>query len=225
MEELNNSEDWVRQFNHYQNNRIFAEAVQLIWDDWNNSSNPFFELLPNVDSLIFALVTHQANRATEPINEPLQIAGPPQAVAWNDAPIYDTISNAWNGLIEWSCATWKHWHVALETHFKDTKKANAIWEVAWQHPDNACAWGVCPDTQYCRYDCDFVEYFATKGIDIGNTVSKSLCDLSSVVLNIVSAADNLSEGIKDSTNTLKNIAPFATIGLVFWGGNQLYKGL
>ena len=219
--ELTRQSDWVQKFNTYRANNTWQQAVDLIWKEFNVPGNLFGEILPTIDALIFNLITVTPGRAKIAIELP-------RFISWNDAPIYDTSNNWWNNITPWTCADWKQYHQALETHFKSTQKANALWESAWGHPDNECLFAYsfgCPDTSYCRYDCDFVEYFASKQIEIGNTLSNTTCDLSNVVLdivntagNIVSTAENITEAAASTANTLGKIAPLAI------GAGILYKG-
>jgi hypothetical protein len=215
-EDLNTIEDWTRLFNQYKKSFSFENSIQKMWTDWNVRSNPYLKLLPNIDSLIFAISTFKPNRATG-----AAIANTVETITWSDAPVYDTLSNSWNNITPWNCATWRYWHEALEKHYNSTKKANAIWEVAWSHPDNECyVTGIllCPGTSHCRYDCSFVEYFASKEIEIGNILSNTTCDLSNVISNIVEAAES-------TTNTVKTVAPLVTTGLIIYGGNRIYQAI
>lgn len=209
---------WVQQFNQYRANHPFIDAVRLIWDDWNTSDNIFFEVLPNPESLTFSLLTYIPDRAAAPV-----VSAAPVPIKWNDPPIYDTYSNAWNGIYTWNCADWRAWHVALETHFQSTKKANGIWESAWLHDDNYCillgSYG-CPQTSTCRGDCDFVKYFASKDMTIGNLFSNVVCDLSNVVLNLTETVVSASDGVKNTAKTISTLLPIVAVG---YGVSKIYK--
>lgn len=213
---------WAKQFNLYRSNNTFIDAAQLIWDDWNTQGNVFFELLPTPEALLFSLLTYVPDRVDIPI-----INNSPTPIKWNDTPIYDTLTNAYYGVYRWNCADWQAWHEALELHFESTTTANGIWKSAWLHEDNECiALGVlCPDTSYCRYDCDFVKYFASKGMTIGNIFSNTVCDLSSIVLNIVETVDNVTQGVNNTTKTVSNMLPWVAGAAVLYGGSKIYKGL
>lgn len=209
--------EWADKYTLYlnQNSGDVDLAMALIWQDW--TSSPFFDLFPNVKALFFSLATYIPDRA-ENINKDDAISNAPRVIEWNDAPLYEDLYCAWDCKDYWVCADWIAWHRALEQHFGDTYKANDIWMAAWQDPQNQCAilasvW--CPDTDGCRYNCDFVKYFYSKGITIGNVLSNVYCDLSNVVLNIVqttsnvsTAVSNISEGVKDTSTLFKTAMPF-----------------
>lgn len=228
-------EDWANKYSLYlnQNGGDISLAMALIWQDWVNS--PFFDLFPNIKALFFNLATYIPDR-TKGISKEDSIGTGTNTIKWNDAPIYEDLYCVWDCGDYWTCADWRAWHRALEQHFGDTYKANDIWMAAWQDPQNQCAvlasvW--CPDTDGCRYDCDFVEYFYSKGITIGNVLSNVYCDVSSVVLDIVqttsnvsSAVSNISEGVKETSTLFKTALPIlggitaVAIGTKIWNAQK-----
>lgn len=213
--------DWAKQFNDYRSTLSFAQAAQKIWNDWNTPGNIFLEVLPSPEALIFSLATYIPSRSDLP-----NISQGPIPIKWNDTPVYDTATNVYNGVYTWNCADWKAWHQALETHFQSTIKANGIWESAWLHDDNYC-WllgaFVCPKTSNCRYDCDFVKYFASKDMNIGNLFSNVTCDLSNIILNIVETVDNVSQGVNNTTKTVSTLLPWAAGLGIAVGAAKIYK--
>lgn len=214
---------WLERFNQYRAVNSFKDAAQLIWNDWNAEDNVFFKLLPNPESLVFSLLTFVPNRADLP-----NVSNNPTPIKWNDAPSYDTFYNLYNSIHAWNCADWQAWHEALEVHYQSTTTANGIWKSAWLHEDNYCfALGqfICPKTSNCRYDCDFVEYFASKDMNIGNLFSNVTCDLTNVILNLTESAENISEGVKETSETVSNLLPVAAFAIIGYGGIKLYKAL
>jgi hypothetical protein len=212
---------WVQNFNQYRASNSFIDAAQLIWNDWNTQGNVFLELLPTPEALLFSLLTYVPERVDLPI-----ISAPPTPIKWDDTPIYDTFSNYWDGVYTWNCADWQAWHVALETHFGSTSTANGLWKSAWLHDDNYCivlgSFG-CPKTSNCRYNCDFVKYFASKDMEIGNVFSNGYCDLTSIVLNIIETVDNVTQGVNNTTKTVSNLLPWAAGAGILYGGVKIYK--
>ena len=211
--------DWVLDFNAYRSTNNPGDAVQLIWNDWAVEENPFFNILPNAPALLFALLCFVPNK-----DDGSAIGNVPTGMAWDDPPLYDTNENALYNITPWNCADWKLWHMELEHHYGDTYKANAIWESAWQHEDNWCSYVIsCPITEWCRYDCPFVKYLASKDIEIGNLMSNVYCDLSGIVLNIVRSVGNITEGIEKTSKVVSKILPWAAMGLIAWGGYKFLK--
>lgn len=210
--------DWVSLFNQYRASTDLSTASLRIWDDWKSADNPYFDVLPNPEALIFRLLTHIPNRATD---NSIATAPPThQLITWSDSPIYDTSANRLAGLNTWNCAQWQRWHQELDKKY-GTYDANGIWTAAWLHEDNWCYAYImidCPKTEICRYDCDFVRYLASKDIEVGNMFSNLLCDLSGVVLNITQTAE-------DTTKTVKTVTPLIVVGLTLAAGNKIYQSL
>lgn len=220
MERKQTIKSWTKQFYDYWRATDIKQAARKIWDEWQDNSNIYFPLLPNPEALMFSLLAY-----TPPRGEGTTVANTPKVIQWDDAPIYDTISSNWYDLDIWNCADWQMYHQALEEHYKSTNKANLLWKSAWLHEDNYCfitGIAVCPNTSYCRYDCDFVEYLASKGMEVGQLVSNIYCDLSSVVLNVTEAAENATDGI----NQISKYAPYVVGGtLLLAGGAKLLKSI
>ncbi|WP_299368320.1 hypothetical protein [Winogradskyella sp.] len=212
--------DWVKRFYQYRSQNDFVTSAQMIWTDWTAGDNPFFELLPNVDALIFSLATYVPDRN---LNFPnLGNTNYSQNMRWNSTPVYDTTYNWWNSIPPWTCADWKEWHRQLEMHFEDTYKANAIWEAAYESDDNKCLtiWLVssCPSGLHCRSDCDFVEYFASKDIQIGNFFTNTTCDITNIATNIV-------ETVEQTSENAKSIVPLTATVLLVAGSYRLVNQL
>lgn len=185
-------------------------AIKTVYDFWNQPDNPMRLNIESADAMLFRIA-----QASQTINQTAGIGS--AQVEWNSTPVYDTFDNWWNGVPDiWTCADWKVWHQKLEQHFNNTYQANQVWEQAWSAPDNQCwvlgAFG-CPDTSYCRYECDFVEYLASKEVNIGNLFSNTVCDLSQVVSNITGSVVNVSSGLKTASYF---IVPAAAVALYFW---------
>lgn len=212
-----------------------AAAIDILWSEWVSNDNPFVFLFPNKQALFLNISTYIPDRGRDMYEVRALGAGPNRPIAWNDAPIYEDIYCLFSCSSDyWNCAEWKAWHVALENHYGSTSKANNIWLAAWQSELNQCmflATVMCPDTDTCRYDCDFVEYFYSKGITIGNVVSNGYCDVSQVVMNIVEgvkdlsgAAADVASGIKTTTGALSVIAPVVIVGGgLLWAYRQSSK--
>lgn len=211
--------DWVAHFNSLRENNSFNDAARQVWYDFNVEGNPYLRIFKNPEALLFSILTYIPNRA-----EGERIGTPPgTTIAWNSQPIYDTFSNYWNNIDGWTCRDWQNWHIALEAHYGDTYLANAVWESAWNHTDNQCYLAsvlLCPQTAHCRYDCDFVEYIASKDMPIGNILSNTYCSVTNIALNIIRTVENVSDATVIATDTAKYIIP---IGMITLTGIGLYK--
>ena len=179
--------------------RELSSATQELFELWNNNNNQYKNYFQSPIALLLGIIVLDTNTAR---------IGLSPVISWNSTPVYDTFSNYWNGVVGWSCAEWRIWHQKMEAYYEDTYDANEVWETAWNHPDNNCmvlGQVGCPDTAYCRYDCDFVRYIKSKGISLGNVFSNTTCTLSDVVLDIVESVEDVGEGIR----TTAKIATFA----------------
>ncbi len=214
--------DWATHFNSLRETNSLRDAAMTLWDEFNVEGNPYLLVLTSPEALLFSILTYIPNRA-----EGERIGSPPGTlIEWDSAPVYDTVSNYWNNIDGWNCTDWKNWHIKLEQHYGDTYTANAVWESAWLHEDNHCLVAAvlfCPQTDHCRYDCDFVEYLASKDIGIGNLVSNVYCDLTNIVLNIVRTAVNVTQTAVTISETTKQAVPLVAIALLGAGAYQLTK--
>jgi len=212
--------DWVVLFNQYKSTSGLSIAATRIWDDWNTADNPYFDVLPNPEALIFRLLTYIPDRADNYNNSIASAPNDHEFITWSDAPIYDTPANRLAGKNTWHCIHWQRWHQELDKKY-GTYNANFLWQAAWNHEDNWCYAYVainCPKTEICRYDCDFVRYLASKGMEVGNMFSNLVCDLSGIVLNIT-------EAVEDTTKTVKTTVPLAIGGLTLMAGAKIYNFL
>lgn len=213
--------NWVDRFNiltrEYGN---ISDAAFNVWNEFNVEGNPYLYVLPSPQALFFSLLTFIPNRA-----EGIEIASGPTPITWDSTPIYETLSNWWNAAPVWTCAEWENWHRALESYYNDTYSANSVWEQAWNHPDNQCTWTGCPQTSLCAFDCDFVEYLASKDIDVSNLLSSTTCSLTNIVLNIVQTAQNVTETVVTVSETTKKVFPFLIAAAIAAGTYKIYQGL
>lgn len=213
--------NWAERFNYLrENNATLPEAAAQLWDEFNVEGNPYLYILPSPQALFFSLLTYIPNRT-----EVTRIASGPTPITWNSTPIYETLSNWWNSVPVWTCTEWENWHRALEQHYGDTYAANSVWEQAWNHPDNQCNWLGCPQTSLCAFDCSFVEYLASKDIDVSNLLSSTTCALTNIVLNIVQTAENVTETVVTVSNATKKVFPFVMAALIAAGAYKIYQGL
>jgi len=208
-----------------------SDALQMLWDAWNTKENVFFSLFPSKEALLMIVATYIPNRGEDLLEDKEVIEiGQPTIIRWDSTPIYEDLYCIFSCSNDyWTCADWEAWHKALDAKF-GTYKANDIWLAAWQAPENQClllASMGCPDTDFCRVNCDFVEYFYSKGITIGNVLSNVYCDLSNVVMditqvtsNVTGAAGNLSDGIQQTSSVLGNLLP---LGALIVGGYFVYN--
>lgn len=220
---------WVKLFHSYNQNatnkKERLKAITNLWNEWEKQDHKYKHSVNNPIALFFTVTNYVPNRVD---NKGANIGQPgTRIIKWNDAPIYDTWANYRAGLVPWTCIDWVSYHKALKTHYRDLPKANNIWKTEWADRDNSCfilGSFICPDTSKCRYNCNFVEYFASQGIKIGNVLSNSVCNISNVVTDLTASASNITSGIRTTTNVVGAVAPFAIGTFLFlWGNNKFKK--
>jgi hypothetical protein len=186
------------------------QALSTAYNRFQNPENLVLEYVPTFNAFIMYIA--RSERIPSMMKAEVAGIGNTNTVTWDSQPLYDNF-DAWaNGLPTWSCADWIEWHKALERHYNSTSKANQVWVQAWNSPNhNPDCWSfMCPDTSYCRYDCQsFVNYLASKDLPVGNLLSNVTCDLSNIVLNITEGAASASQSI----NLIMKLLPFAGVYL------------
>jgi hypothetical protein len=111
---------------------------------------------------------------------------------------------------DWGCSNWKDYY---NRNKAAGGKAYAV-SLINSETERVGSWA---DVHMCKYDCDFVRYFRSEGIDTGNIVSKLFCSVD----NVVSAAQNTT----DSVNTVSKIVsnPLVIIAGLTLTGFIVYK--
>lgn len=214
---------WVGRFHFYSASASTPEervkAMVDLYNEWESTEHKYKYFVTNPFALFLSVSNYVPDRT---LSETPTIGNPgTRLVRWDDNPIYDTWANYRAGIEPWTCIDWKNYHIALKAHYNDQQKANMIWEADWWDDDNTCYAlhvFICPDTDLCRYSCNFVEYFASQGIRVGNALSNATCDLSSAVTNVTTTISNVSNAIKDTSSVVSTLFPIATGSLFIWWG-------
>lgn len=199
----------------YENSSEPENTPVIVWDLWNVESNPHREKFPTIEAFIFNLATYR--------DKSIIGDSAPFVVTADSTPVYETWTNTWGGQPSWDCEQWQQWYVKLAQKL-GAQEARDKWANAWSYVDN---WGFkwrLTAGQWCGIDCDFINYFRLKGIDVANTGAETTCTLVSIPTNLLDAtanitegAVNVTEGIVDTTSLLKTLVP-----LVFVGGVALF---
>lgn len=139
------------------------------------------------------------------------ISGPRvgEVITWQSQPNYDN----WGWDDYWDCWQWKEWHVALESHY-GLAVANQIWVAAWLDQD-----GTANPFNWCKYDSDWVDYFESKGLDMGHFLS----DLFGAGTNLGEGAADLVDGVASTASTIGSVLPIILIGTGLYLGYEYYQ--
>lgn len=185
-------------------------ASNTVWNEFNVSTNPFSQFFPSKGSLLLNLATY---------TEPILIA---QIGSFNitadSIPIYDTWTNAFNNIPAWECAHWIQWFDANRLMYGAVQAKNKMND-SWNYQDN---WSYHGAGHYCGYDCDFVNYFRLKGVDVANFGSVTACNLVAIPTDLIDATASVTKTISNTASTLNTLVPIALIlGFGLFAINQV----
>lgn len=173
-------------------------ATNTIWQAWQNM--PYANKITDVQLLAANLLTWR------PINN-MGIGN--FNITASSTPSYDTWTNWYNSVPIWDCEEWKNWFLAMENDWGlPTAKQRFI--SAWTYTDN---WAMGSNAWGCSQDCDFINFFRLKGIDVADFGMETICNLIQVPYNLSSAAAAATQGIAATINTAANMVPIAIVGL------------
>lgn len=125
---------------------------------------------------------------------------------------YDTDPKTISG-----CNNWKLWHISLVDQY-GRAKANLLFEEAWE---NQSFWG--SDYNFCKYDCDWVNYFKSQGLDVGHLLSNITCKTTDVAEDVLDTAGELTQGGISTAKVLKNTVPILLVGVLAFAGYYGYQ--
>ena len=173
------------------------DTKTILWNAWRNGENPFADKFPSVDSLFFSLIAYRPDTAVGAFN-----------IDENSLPVYDTWTAWYNNVDVWECADWKNWFDAMETAWSRTT-AQQKFASAWSYADN---WSLGSNGWSCSQTCGFIDDMTQRGVDVADTGMRTVCNLTNIPYNIVTAGSNVSQGINSATNAAANVAPFLIYG-------------
>jgi hypothetical protein len=136
------------------------------------------------------------------------------------SPLPSTYAGLPGDIDDWSCDQWKIYYTRLKVAFGQAKAIAIISQ------DSANTSILTSDSQFCKYDCSFVQFFAKEGLSTGNIFSKAYCTVDSVVTAVQNTADtasNVTGGLKTFTsNKILSVGLFAGIGYIVL--KEIYPG-
>lgn len=199
--------EWHMYFRDLYDNSDIATASATIWSAWNNPLNIFKDKFPTESSFVFAVATYKPNEAVNA----------PGIIPSSATPVYNTWYNYMYHYDDvWRCQDWINWYESVKSD-EGAAVAESRFMDAWEHPDNWSfgVWNEHGAGYTCGDRCDFVEYFAARGMQIGNFGVTTYCNLSNVPANLSQGAEDLSGGVKDTANVLAALVPLAAGAMVF----------
>lgn len=197
-----NRSDWSGLYRYMMQNAL--NAPELLWQNWNVAQNPNREHFKNVEALIFNLVHYR---------EPRAAIGSLDITA-DSVPVYNTWHNWWNNIEVWDCNHWIEWYEKNSNAY-GANSTKYKFVNAWSYPDNFTV-GVFGDGMgyTCGRDCDFINYFRVKGIDVTVWGAQTVCNLVSIPTNLIDATASLTNTIKKTATLTETIVPFGIAALI-----------
>jgi hypothetical protein len=176
----------------------YTDAPARLWAAWNNPSNESSEKFTSVQALIFNLVTYKDKNAIGTLT-----------IDADSVPIYYTWYNWFNSVEVWECADWQQWYQKNLTKY-GSGWAQQKFVDAWRSSDNFSIgfWGDGMGWT-CGRDCDFINYFRVKGIDVTVWGAQTVCNLVSIPYNLIDATASITRGAKHTADVTATLLPLA----------------
>lgn len=203
--------DWALYYRYLWEN--YQDAPARLWTAWTNPSNVISNKFTSVQALIFNLVTYKDTNAIGTLT-----------IDADSLPVYNTWSNWWNSVEAWECADWQTWFqkngIKYGSGWAQQKFVNA-----WSNADNFSI-GVWGDGMgyTCGRDCDFINYFRVKGIDVTVWGAQTVCNLVSIPSNLIDATASITRSVKHTADVTAALLPLAAgAAILFFISRQSKK--
>lgn len=185
-------------------------AGEEVWALWNTPEN---ENKEQFKDKVFFLVDLAAYRESVMIG-----TNGIFNISYISQPVYSTWTNWYNSIYHWELAQWQIWYEALKDYY-GKEEAQKRFQNAWSYADNwvTSMWTASVGYQG-GYDCDFINYFRYRGLDVALFGAENLCTLVSVATNLIDATENVSEVVTSVTSGASGLAKFV-IPIVLIGGS------
>lgn len=204
-----NRVQWAAKYKDAYQNDTPENAANLVWSQWNVQGNDNKDKFKYKAEFIINLATFKNTNSI----------GTVPTIDADSLPIYDTWYNWWNNNEVWTCQIWQLWF-DLNNQKYGLQSAQNKFVNAWNKSDNWGGYGNLGMGNKCGMDCDFVNYFRLKGLDVATFGTVTTCTLISVPSNLLDAASATTKGIKDTANVFSSLFP---IGAAIVVGAYLIK--
>jgi hypothetical protein len=123
---------------------------------------------------------------------------------------------------DWSCSQWMAYH-------RDILVKHGRASAKYYIEQDAGRVGWVADLNECKYDCDFVKYFAAYGMSVGNIFSNLYCAATTAVTAVkdsAQAVSNTTKGVANATSILSSGKLFIAAGIIggIWWLNKKSNG-
>ena len=111
---------------------------------------------------------------------------------------------------QWGCADWMEWHKAnVKTYGKDV--ANTKFTTQF---NQLSSWN--SEYSFCKYNCDWAQYFGNYGIDVSDVFSRATCSAVKVIDDAGSVVTNTTGGLSTGSSVIKWLLPIGVIVGAAW---------
>ena len=207
--------DWQQLYAEYKQNNSIADAINLAWQDWSHPENEFFKYYPTIELFLLML-----EKNVDSINNVFQ------DIQWNSIPVYGTWNNYWWYYDDiWQCEEWQRWWIALLGYYGREEATNR-WVYAYQRYYYETYFDDVANKipSGCSWNCDFINYFRTQGIDVAMLGAETTCNLIDIVSNTVNVVENVTSGVAKTSSVWSDLLPIVSVvggGLLIY--NQIKK--
>lgn len=114
------------------------------------------------------------------------------------SPLASTYAGFPPDIDDWSCDQWKQYYINNKAAYGKAKAQDIL------NADIANTNSLTSNIQFCKYDCDWVNYFHGEGLDTGNIFSKAYCATDAAVTavqNTAQTVSNITAGVSSVTQS------------------------
>ena len=191
-------------------NNSLEDVKTIIWAAWRNQENEFSDKYPTVEPLFYSLVSYQINNAVGNLS-----------IDENSQPVYDTWGGWINNVTVWECPDWKNWFDKMAAAWGD-QTAIQKFSSAWSFADN---WSLGSNGWSCSQTCNFIDEMQQRGVDVADTGMRTICNLTTIPYNLVTAGATVSQGVNTAANTAASVAPLIIYGGVIFLAVKAYQSV
>lgn len=129
----------------------------------------------------------------------------------------DVLQGLPDDLDNFSCAQWQTYYLRLKQKYGKDFALLKIQEEGERV-------GVWADLHACKYNCDFISFFKSEGLQGGNLFSKVFCAVDTVADTVTDTVETVGEIASQTNNAVKNGGLLlVAVAAGFWYFNSINK--
>ena len=199
--------DWNNLYKTLTEDKGYQIANEDIISLWNNPNNKYKSNFAVPQLLLLSIATYRQRNSINNV---------PFVITADSVPVYATWQNWWDDVYHWELPQWEIWFDKLIDKY-GLESGQQKFHNAWSFADNWSqgVWSSGVGWEGC-YDCDFVNFCRTRGIDVACWGLDNTCTLVSVGTNLIDATQNVSQGVENISEaglTITQMLPFFAIAV------------